>query len=121
VTTGSVYCAKCVPAFNRESMLEKAKLGRVATHSPTVGARRSATLMKQVDALRKWNPSKLPGWLDEDFYRREILPSLSKFNVKSIRKATDVSHPYATLVRRGDRMPHPRHWLTLAILTGVKH
>ena len=66
-------------------MLEKAKLGRIATHSPIAEARRSATHMKQVEALRKWNPSELPRWLDEDFYQREILPRLENFTVKKIK------------------------------------
>jgi hypothetical protein len=89
-------------------------------HSPTAEARRSATQTKQALALRKWNPSDLPPWLDEDCYRREILPRLSKFTVKKIRLAIDVSHPYATLIRRGLSIPHPRHWLPLAELTRYK-
>ena len=120
VTTGSVYCAKCVPAFNRESMLEKAKLGRIATHGPIAEARRSATHMKHVEALKKWNAADLPKWLDEDFYRRQILPRLSTFTVKAIRLAIDVSHPYATLVKRGLKIPHPRHWMPLAELVGYR-
>lgn len=118
VTTGSVYCIKCVPAVNRESMLEKAKLGRIATHSPVAETRRAATHAKQVEALRKWNPADLPSWLDEDYYRREVLPRLCAFTVKTIRTTIDVSHPYATLVKRGDRIPHPRHWVALSRLTG---
>jgi CRISPR-associated endonuclease Cas1 len=120
VSTGSVYCAKCVPAVNRENLLEQAKLGRIATHSASAEARRAATHMKQVEALRKWNPSELPKWLDEGFYRQEILPRLSGFTVKAIRLAIDVSHPYATLIRRGVSIPHPRHWLPLAELTGYE-
>jgi hypothetical protein len=75
--------------------------------------------MKQVEAQRRWKPEELPKWLDEEFYRREILPRLSSFTVKAIRLAVDVSHPYATLVKRGDRIPHPRHWIRLAELVGV--
>jgi CRISPR-associated endonuclease Cas1 len=120
VTTGSVYCATCVPAVNRENLLEQAKLGRIATHSATAEARRSATQTKQVEALRKWNPADLPTWLDEDVYRQEILPLLSKFTVKSIRLKLGVSHPYATLIRRGMSIPHPRHWLPLAELAGFQ-
>ena len=75
---------------------------------------------KQAQALRKWNPSDLPGWLDEDAYRRDILPLLSKFTVKSIRLTLGVSHPYATLIRRGMTIPHPRHWLPLADLAGYR-
>jgi hypothetical protein len=119
VTTGSVYCAKCVPEFNRESMLKKANLGRIATHSPAAEARRAASHAKQVEALRKWDPSDLPSWLDENFYRRKILPRLAEFTVKKIRVAIDVSHPYATLIKRGLKIPHPRHWIRLAGLAGV--
>ena len=76
-STGSLYCAKCDPAVNRENLLNQAKLGRIATHSAIAEARRSATQTKQALALRKWNPSDLPKWLDEDVYRKEILPRLS--------------------------------------------
>ncbi len=119
VTAGSIYCGKCVPGINRESMLEKAKLGRIATHSPIAEARRAATHAKQVEAVRRWNPSELPKWLDEDCYRVEILPRLSEFTAKKIRMAIDVSHPYATLITRGSKIPHPRHWRKLADLVGI--
>jgi hypothetical protein len=70
---------------------------------------------------RKWNPSELPDWLNEKAYRREILPRLSKFTVKPIRLALDVSHPYATKIRRGTTIPHARHWVKLANLAGISH
>jgi len=85
VTTGSTYCAKCVPAVNRENLLRQARLGRIATHTAIAEARRAANHAKQVEALRRWNPSDLPKWFDEDFYRREVLPRLSTFTVKKIR------------------------------------
>jgi CRISPR-associated endonuclease Cas1 len=120
VTTGSLYCAKCVPLVNRENLLKQATLGRIATHSASAEALRSATQSKHAEALRKWNPLDLPRWLDEEFYRQEILPRLAKLTVKKIRLAIDVSHPYATLIRRGMSIPHPRHWLSLAKLTGYE-
>ena len=84
VTTGSRYCVNCVSTVNRENLLEQAKLGRIAIHSPSAEARRSATQRKQFDAIRKRNPSELPDWLNEKAYRREILPRLSKVTVKAI-------------------------------------
>ena len=86
VTTGSLYCAKCVPAVNRENLLDQAKPGRIATHSAIAEARRSVTQVRQAQTLRNWHPSDLPTWLDEDCYRREILPRLSKFTVKKRRR-----------------------------------
>jgi hypothetical protein len=62
------------------------------------------------------NPSELPKWLDEDVYWNEILPRLSEFTVKAIRLELSVSHPYATLIKRGQSIPHPRHWMPLAEL-----
>jgi hypothetical protein len=115
-----MYCLKCVPAINRERLIETAELGRIATHSPKAEARRAATHMKHVEAQRRWNPSALPNWLDEEFYRREVLPRLSNLTAKKIREAMDVSHPYATFVKRGLKIPHPRHWLPLAELSGCK-
>ena len=89
--------------------MRQAKLGRIATHQAIAEARRAATHAKQVEAQRKWHPLELPNWFDEDFYRREVLPRLADFTVKQIRLAINVSHPYATLIKRGDRIPHPRH------------
>ena len=85
-----------------------------------IASGRSATHMKQVEAQQKWNPSELPKWLDEEYYRREILPKLAHFTIKKIRTAIDVTHPYAALIRKGMRIPHPRHWKTLAQLTGIE-
>lgn len=121
ITTGSTYCAKCVPLVNRENLLKQAQLGRIATHSPIAEARRAATQASQADALRKWNPSELPTWLDEAAYREEILPRLANFTVKAIRTKLNVSHPYATLIKRGNSIPHPRHWIPLMNLTGYTH
>ena len=116
---GSIeYFANCAPPRTTRNFWTS-NLGRIATHSATAEARRAATHMKQVEALRKWNPADLPRWLDKDFYRKEVLPRLSALAVKSIRTATDVSHPYATLIKRGYRIPHPRHWVTLAKLLGM--
>src|SRR5215469_7714934 len=60
VTTGSVYCAKCVPNVNRENLLRQAKLGQIATHRAIAETRRSATQAKQAKALRKWDSATLP-------------------------------------------------------------
>jgi len=120
VTTGSVYCVKCVPDVNRENLLRQAKLGQIATHSAIAETRRAATQARQAEALRQWNPADLPKWFDEDVYKAHVLPRLSKFTVKAIRLRLSVSHPYATLIKRGQSIPHPRHWIPLAELTGWK-
>ena len=110
-------CLKCTVAVNRTNMIEAAKLGRVNTHSAAAEARRGATQAKQHRALREWNPDSQPGWLTETVFRSQIQPLLSRIGVSRIAETIEVSHPYATSIRRGDRLPHPRHWQDLANLT----
>ncbi len=47
-------------------------------------------------------------------YRKKIQARLTTFTVSAIASALGISKPYATDIRAGKRVPHPRHWLTLA-------
>jgi hypothetical protein len=106
----------CAPLVGRANLLQAAKLGRIAAHAPTAEARRSASHIKQVEAQKQWNPSDLPKWLDEDYYREKVLPRLSQLTITKIQVAMDVSFPSAAMVRKGIKIPHPRHWLALSNL-----
>jgi hypothetical protein len=46
------------------------------------------------------------------------MPRLSAIKVQDIRMALTVSVLYASKVRRGIMVPHPRHWAKLAELAG---
>lgn len=105
--------------MSRGNLLEAAKLGRVATVSAKAQALRAATQRRQAAALKAWNPSDKPTWLDEKTYREKIQPQLVGITVPMITSAIAVSEPYATNIRAGRCIPHPRHWLTLARLVGI--
>jgi hypothetical protein len=93
--------------------LEAARLGRIAAQSTDAAADRADTQKKQ-HALRKaWNPSEKPDWPTKETYREKIMPSLGKIRVPVIASALAVSLPYATDIRNGKHIPHPRHWQTL--------
>jgi CRISPR-associated endonuclease Cas1 len=115
----SQTCQTCTADVNRKNMIEAAKLGRVNTHSAIAEARRGRTQTKQRRAVCNWNPASQPEWLSETVFLSRIQPLLSRIEVPRIAKSIDVSLPYATSIRRGDRLPHPRHWQNLANLTGV--
>jgi CRISPR-associated endonuclease Cas1 len=113
------YCALCAKEVSRTNLLQAAKVGRIVAQSDDAAARRAETLEKQ-HALRKtWNPSKKPDWLTEKTYREKIVPRLDKVRVSTIASALAVSLPYAADVRKGRRIPHPRHWLRLSILVAA--
>ena len=120
-TCGSQYCGKCSPMALRENLINAAKLGRVATHTPKAEALRSETMRWQMAGRTSWNPSDLPKWLTEKVCRERIQPKLESFTVAAVASALAVSHPYATDIRSGKRLPHPRHWRNLADLIGFSN
>ncbi len=105
--------------MSRENLIQAAKLGRVATVSAKAQARRVQTQRRQIAVRRTWNPSDKPDWLDEKTYQDKVLPRLARVTVPTIVSALAVSEPYATNIRAGRCVPHPRHWLALALLVGV--
>ena len=114
IAFGDRFCQACSVAVARKNLIEAAKLGRVATHSPKAEALRAATMRTQEAAKRAWRPSDLPEWLTENVYREQIQPRLATFTVSAVSSALGVSKPYATDIRSGKRVPHPRHWFRLA-------
>jgi CRISPR-associated endonuclease Cas1 len=99
--------------------LTTAKPVRLSVHDAIAQARRAATQRRQAGESKAWNSCDKPEWLDENFYREKILPCLAAVNVPAIVAALAISESYATNIRAG-RVPHPRHWLSLAKLTGYK-
>jgi hypothetical protein len=116
---GKRYCVLCSVAVSRRNLIEAAKLGRVATHSPKSEALRAATQRRHAAELKAWQASGNPSWPTEYLYRHEVQPRLAEFTVPAIAAALVISEPYATDIRSGRRIPHPRHWLRLARLTSV--
>jgi CRISPR-associated endonuclease Cas1 len=117
--SGDSYCAACGVNFSREGLINAARLGRIATHTPKAEALRGATQRRQAAARKAWKPSEKPEWLTEKVYREKILPRLAQITVPTISSVLAVSEPYATTIRAGKRTPHPRHWRALARLAGV--
>ena len=113
------FCQACSVVAARRNLVEAAKLGRVATHSPKAEALRAATMRRQEVAKREWKPSDLPEWLNEKVYCEKIQPQLVALTVAAIASALEISKPYATDIRAGKRVPHPRHWKTLALSIGI--
>ena len=59
------------------------------------------------------------GWLNEETYLSKIQPLLAGITNKAVASALGSAVPYASAIRAGRRVPHPRHWQALAELVGV--
>lgn len=119
ISHGHIFCKPCALNESKKSILRVAEIGRMMTHTPKARARRSETMRRQMAGRTSWNPSDLPKWLSKRVYHEKIQPMLAMFSVPAIASALGVSKPYATDIKSGKRVPHQRHWKTLAALTKV--
>jgi hypothetical protein len=58
----------------------------------------------------------MPAWLTKDVYIREIQPRLKTITLSVLASALGISLAYAVDIRASRRVPHLRHWETLARL-----
>jgi len=118
VTRGFERCGSCKAAVCTKELVKAAQKGRLASHTEQAELKRGESRRRHAAALRAWRPSNQPGWLDEETYVSKIQPRLADETIPTIRAALGVSKSYATNIRSGKRLPHPRHWQTLATLVG---
>ncbi len=97
-----------------ERLMKAAKFGRIAAQSIKAQARRANTQRRHAAAKRTWNKSEQPTWLTEKEYLEQIQPRLAGITLSVLSSTLGVSEPYAVDIRAGRRVPHPRHWQTLA-------
>jgi hypothetical protein len=116
---GGKHCANCANALNTAGLIEAAKKGRIAAQSEAAQTGRSETQLRHRAAMDLWNSADLPVWLNEKYYLTEIQPRLPQVTLSVLASKLAISIPYAVDVRSARRVPHQRHWLTLAELVGI--
>jgi CRISPR-associated endonuclease Cas1 len=121
VTAGYDRCASCKVSICTEELVKAAQKGRLASHGVEAEAKRADNRRRHAAALQAWRPSDQPAWLNQETYLRKIQPRLSSVTVPAIRTALGISKAYATNIRSGKRVPHPRHWRILAELVGFNN
>ena len=57
--------------------------------------------------------------LDPAIFEEEIRPKLKTVSLLETMRATGLSRTYCGMIRRGVRVPHPRHWEALRKLAGA--
>jgi CRISPR-associated endonuclease Cas1 len=118
IPSNTSHCGECNLQNTKERIVEIARIGRIAGHSPAAIAKQAATQRRHGEARRQWNPSDMPAWLTPQAFSEKVQPTLAEVSATAIAKKIGVSIGYAGRIREGYR-PHPRHWQTLAELVGV--
>ncbi|MDP9470030.1 MAG: CRISPR-associated endonuclease Cas1 [Chloroflexota bacterium] len=126
--TGRDYCDGCLPDYRAEQATESfgqagpSALTRLRAegtdpaHGGEAGRKRGERNAAHVAAVARWE-----GAGDEptepDAFARDILPRLRAVPLRLMAEATGLSLGYCSFVRRGQKVPHRRHWGTLARLS----
>jgi CRISPR-associated endonuclease Cas1 len=118
ITTGRIHCAKCAVSAATQRLIDAARSGRVAGHTPEAIAKEAQTQRQHAQARSAWTRASQPAWLTAQVYLQKIQPLLARMSSSAIASRIGVSRWYAGRIRQGYR-PHPRHWQALAKLGGV--
>jgi hypothetical protein len=120
------YCETCFPERREAAVAIFATAGPAAlakhraegtdpAHTEAARRKQAVRAAANVRANREWERSSPSGDLDLDF-DREILPGIQAVPLSRIMETTGLSLRYSSLIRRGLKVPHPRHWHALQTL-----
>jgi len=116
-----VYCDACLPHYQREQYakafsgsgleaIERMKqTGHDPTHTAAAEEKRGATTAERKRAIREWE-ARYGKLTDLAAFGRDILPLIQGVSLSRLRCATGLSVRYVSQVRRGEKIPHPKHW-----------
>ena len=122
-SAGRVFCDDCLPEARAQQRAEFAHTGpsvlanlRAANADPAHGgaatARRAATMRQRQRERAEWRSDS--GQVnDPGKFTREILPLIQNVPLRRLSRETGLSLRYVAVIRRGERVPHPRHWQKL--------
>jgi hypothetical protein len=118
------YCDTCLPAYQREQFehrfsgsglarLEALKTeGLDPTHGGQARAKRAATNVLRKSELRAWEQQRGKP-VDLTAFEHEILLLIQNVPLSQLAQATGLSLRYVSQIRRGEKVPHPRHWAAI--------
>lgn len=119
-------CRSCGGELRREQRCPVCGLTSSPGRPSAVTSRLSAVVKRRAVMSRRlaraeaaWKHSDQPTWLTVQFYQERIEPELAGVSAARIAAALGVSKQCAVDIRAGRHRPDPRHWRTLAALSGI--
>jgi CRISPR-associated endonuclease Cas1 len=115
IRNGIEQCWFCAVEVSTQRLTRVASEGRVVSHTDEAEAKRSKTQLANHATLQEWSAFDQPAWLTAKFYAEKMQPLVVDLPSSAIVRHLTVSRGYANETRHG-RVPHPRHWQSLAKL-----
>ncbi len=113
------YCTDCRPTRSRDAVAkahavlrERRSAGSDPAHGGTAAKLRGKRNSVKLRANSEWERNQVEK-LDPAIFEKEIKPKLGSVSLLDTMRATGLSRTYCGMIRRGVRVPHPRHWEAL--------
>lgn len=121
------YCDDCLPVYRNAQAASFTSAGRVKLQELRASgidpaqteeaAEKCGVIMRQRKREElEWDATHPNAQVDEVAFAGEFLPTLQRLSLTQISAATDLSQQYCSLIRRGLKVPHARHWEALRSL-----
>jgi hypothetical protein len=104
-----------VEAFSHAGPVALAKRraeGKDPAHTPEARKKQGARASENMRLKKEWELLQFDPTAALDF-KNDILPNLRGLPLSAIMNATGLSLRYCSLIRRGIKIPHRRHWSAL--------
>jgi CRISPR-associated endonuclease Cas1 len=125
---GRHYCDACLPSVRAEQQKAARQAGsrrlaslRASGKAAGIGGDAARARGRKVADSRK----AATAWASEAHpteeamsFRKDVLPYLEGMRANDVAALTGLSRPYCSAILRGDRVPHPRHWVALRATSG---
>jgi hypothetical protein len=118
---GGQLCSECLDMFKvkvqwadigRQRLTTLRTDGVDPAHGGAAREKRGNKVSLENMKSRQWNQHHAERAAPEIF-TDQILPGLQKVTLKVMSEATGLSVDYCSKIRRGLKVPHPRHWASL--------
>ncbi len=115
-----LYCDECLPHRRKESIASFAAAGPAGlallraqgqdpAHGGNAARKRGVRNAQYARDVAQWE-RKHQVDADPNYFKQNVLPRLQGIPLLTIKRATGLSLAYCSKIRRGLRVPHPRHW-----------
>ena len=118
------YCTDCRPIRSRDAaakahavLRERRLAGSDPAHGGRSGKLRGKRNSAKLLANSEWERNQTEE-MHPAIFEKEIRPKLKTVSLLETMQATGLSRTYCGMIRRGVRVPHPRHWEALRALIG---
>jgi hypothetical protein len=76
---------------------------------PEANTKRRAIMTQRRKDEIEWNAQNPDQTVDEEWFKTTVIPVLQTMTLSQISEETGLSQQYCSLIKRGLKIPHPRH------------